>query len=99
MRLTWCWPPKKHNPLLGKHQTTVPPLKFGGQDQDKEVISVFGEYWIELVYKKINGKSYGPYRVQRWRDGQGRKRSKYLGKALKSAHEEIRDSEERDRSV
>jgi hypothetical protein len=60
---------------------------FGGQDQDglqlsKETptVSVFGEYWIEYVYKTINGITYGPYRLQRWRDGEGRKRSRYLGK-------------------
>jgi hypothetical protein len=60
---------------------------FGGQDQDglqsnKETptASVFGEYWIEYVYKTIKGVSYGPYRLQRWRDEQGRKRSRYLGK-------------------
>jgi hypothetical protein len=61
---------------------------FGGQAQDslqlnKETptTSVFGEFWIEKVHKKINGKTYGPYLVQRWRDEQGRKRSRYLGKA------------------
>jgi hypothetical protein len=42
--------------------------------------SKFGEYWIELVYKKIGGKIYGPYRVKRWRDENGRKRCEYLGK-------------------
>jgi hypothetical protein len=42
--------------------------------------SKFGEYWIEFVYKKIGGKTYGPYRVKRWRDGNGRKRCEYLGK-------------------
>jgi hypothetical protein len=60
---------------------------FGGQDQEASaepdenpIASKFGEYWIEYVYKTIKGVTYGPYRVQRWRDEQGRKRSRYLGK-------------------
>jgi hypothetical protein len=57
----------------------------GGQDQASEppTKSKFGEFWIEEVYKKRSGKTYGPYRVQRWRDENGKKRSRYLGKAQK----------------
>jgi hypothetical protein len=60
---------------------------FGGQDQvendtspEKPTESKWGEYWIEYAYKTIKGVSYGPYRIQRWRDEEGRKRSRYLGK-------------------
>jgi hypothetical protein len=66
---------------------TKKTASFGGQDQEdlqlnKETLttSVFGEFWIEIVYKKIKGVTYGPYRVKRWRDENGRKRSRYLGK-------------------
>jgi hypothetical protein len=92
-------PTKTEDSFGGQHQDEPPPLKFGGQGQDKEVVSVFGEYWIELIYKTIKGVTYGPYRYQRWRDAQGRKRSRYLGKALKSAHDGATDSTERDRNV
>lgn len=72
------------------HQKTDGNL-FGGQDQDKisdkalqsVTKSVFGEYWVEKNYKTIRGKTYGPYLVQRWRDENGKKRSRYLGKAPK----------------
>jgi hypothetical protein len=67
---------------------TKKTASFGGQDQDNVQLSketpttsVFGEFWIEIVYKKIKGQTYGPYRVKRWRDENGRKRSRYLGKA------------------
>ena len=67
---------------------------FDGQDQDTEqsnnhqidstlTESKFGEYWVEQQYKTIKGKTYGPYLVQRWRDENGKKRSRYLGKAPK----------------
>jgi hypothetical protein len=92
-------PNKNKTSFGGQDQAAAPPLKFGGQDQDGHPVSAFGEYWIELVYKKIKGVTYGPYRYQRWRDKQGRKRSKYLGKALKSAHDGATDSTERDRNV
>lgn len=36
------------------------------------------EGWIELQYKTVNGKRYGPYRYLRWRQGTVKK-SKYLG--------------------
>ena len=36
--------------------------------------------WIEHKYISRNGKQHGPYRYLRWRDGDGRKRSQYLGK-------------------
>lgn len=91
-------PAKKPSVFGGQDQVAAPPLKFGGQAQDGQVISVFGEYWIELVYKTIKGIKYGPYRYQRWRDAQGRKRSRYLGKALKSAHGDATDSKARDRT-
>lgn len=35
--------------------------------------------WIELQYKNVGGKKYGPYRYLRWHQG-GCKKSKYLGK-------------------
>ena len=59
---------------------------FDGQAGDaiaspSAIASKFGEYWIEHQYKTIKGKQYGPYIVQRWRDENGRKRSRYLGKA------------------
>jgi hypothetical protein len=58
---------------------------FGGQNQESNHLvlptkSKFGEYWIERVYKIVQGKKYGPYLVQRWRDQDGKKRSRYLGK-------------------
>lgn len=40
-------------------------------------------HWIELVYKTINGKRYGPYKLKRWRDENGKKRSQYIGKTPK----------------
>lgn len=75
------------------HQKTDPE-SFGGQHQDAAqsndrqidqtpTQSKFGEYWIEQQYKTIKGKTYGPYLVQRWRDKNGKKRSRYLGKAPK----------------
>lgn len=65
------------------------PANFAGQDQDEPCRGTapqilrgsHGEYWIEEVYKTVNGKQYGPYRYKRWRDASGRKRSHYLGKA------------------
>jgi hypothetical protein len=35
--------------------------------------------WIELQYKTVNGKRYGPYKYLKWRQGRIKK-SKYLGK-------------------
>lgn len=35
--------------------------------------------WIETGYKKVNGKTYGPYRYLRYRHG-NTKKSTYLGK-------------------
>jgi hypothetical protein len=35
--------------------------------------------WIEISYKTVKGKRYGPYRYLRWHQG-GSKKSKYLGK-------------------
>jgi hypothetical protein len=35
--------------------------------------------WFEISYKKVNGKSYGPYKYLRYRHG-GRKKSTYMGK-------------------
>lgn len=65
---------------------------FGGQDQDDADLglptkSKFGEYWIERVYKTVQGKKYGPYLVKRWRDKDGKKRSRYLGKAPDTVQE------------
>ena len=79
-----------HLDFEGSREDT--PLKviddeiFDGQDQDaiaspSAIASKFGEYWIEHQYKTIKGKQYGPYIVKRWRDENGRKRSRYLGKA------------------
>jgi Protein of unknown function (DUF1678) len=57
------------------------PLRQQNQPSDENPTeSKWGEYWIEYAYKTVKGVSYGPYRVQRWRDETGRKRSKYLGK-------------------
>jgi hypothetical protein len=60
---------------------------FGGQAgyinvalDDNPTESKWGYYWIEHVYKTVKGVTYGPYRVKRWRDENGRKRSRYLGK-------------------
>lgn len=47
---------------------------FGGQDKKA------AKFWIESRYKTIKGKQYGPYKIKRWRDENGRKRSQSLGK-------------------
>lgn len=65
------------------------PANFAGQGQGdggdaaapQSLRGKHGEYWVEEVWKTVNGKKYGPYRYKRWRDENGRKRSKYLGKA------------------
>ena len=38
--------------------------------------------WIETRYIERNGKTYGPYQYERFRDEQGIKRSRYLGKVV-----------------
>ncbi len=38
-----------------------------------------GKGWFEVGYKKVNGKSYGPYKYLKWRLD-GKKKSTYLGK-------------------
>lgn len=82
------------------HQKTAAE-SFDGQHQDKPIVPLrkkdkwwvekappakFGEYWMEYQYKTIKGKTYGPYLVQRWRDENGKKRSRYLGKEIGRAH-------------
>jgi hypothetical protein len=81
-------PTKRDAPVCHFSHTADDAAPFGGQDQEglqlnKETptASVFGEFWIETVYKTIKEKTYGPYLVKRWRDETGRKRSQYLGKA------------------
>jgi hypothetical protein len=81
-------PTKRDAPVRHFSHTAEVAAPFGGQDQDssqlhkeKPTASVFGEFWIETVYKKVQEKTYGPYLVKRWRDETGRKRSQYLGKA------------------
>lgn len=59
-----------------------PVKSFGGQDQEdgNSPTPVFGQFWIEERYKIIKGKRYGPYKLKRWRDENGKKRSQSLGK-------------------
>ena len=38
--------------------------------------------WIETRFIERNGKTYGPYQYERFRDEQGIKRSRYLGKVV-----------------